>query len=569
MISYLLPQRAATVQTLGHPAAGVVGWLDTNTNVSGVPVNADTALTFAAFWCGVRVIAETLGTLPCLLYRRTPDGGRERAEDDPRYDMIRDEPHPLMSAINFAEAMTACMVVRGNCYAKIVRSQGGAVKRLELQLPDNVNPPVLTGNDEVTYKINDPLEEVPGKDMLHIAGLGGDGINGWSVIKYGQQSIGAGIAGDQYAAGQMGNGATPNGVLEFPTRLDDKARGMFRKAWNEEHQGSKNAGNIAILHGGMKYTPISMTNEDAQLLQSRQYSVRDVARWLRLPPHMLADLADSSVRANIEQQAMEFIQYSMAPWLIRWQQGLNRKLLTKEERAEGMYFEFLLDALLRGDVPSRFAAYATSRQWGWMSVNDIRRRENMNLIKGGDVYLQPSNMIPADSDMAKGDKPDPPPAPNFGQPKQPPAAAPQEDKPVNDTEAKRMFIAACNDLLVSHLECLQRVERAEVVKASKMVVRGKNFVEWLEGWYAEFEPLVVTRVDSVVQCYAKVTKATPGLAEGIASDYCQVHREELLTTADGEPKLFTKRVQAILDTWTKDCLVLLDWTWEKEYKHVA
>ena len=145
------------------------------------------------------------------------------------------------------------------------------------------------------------------------------------------------------------------------------------------------------MHGGMKFTPVSMTNEDAQFLQSRQFSIREIARWFRLPPHMLADLQDSSVRANIEQQAIEFIVYSMRPWLVRWQQTLNRKLLSSDERKK-MYFEFLLDALLQGDANSRFDSYMKGRQWGWLSINDIRRKENMPLVEGGDVYLQPMNM---------------------------------------------------------------------------------------------------------------------------------------------------------------------------------
>jgi HK97 family phage portal protein len=472
-----------------------------------------------------------------------------------------------MSAVSFFEAMTAAMVLRGNCYAKIVRAQNKSISRLELQLPDNVNPPVLTGEDTVTYTILDPHEVVDGEDMLHIAGLGGDGINGWSVVKYGSQSIGTGIAGDGYSASQMGNGAKPSGVLKFPTRLDENARRKFRTEWNEEHQGSQNAGNIAILHGGMEFLPISMTNEDAQFLESRQFSVREIARWFRLPPHMLADLQDSSVRANIEQQAMEFITYSMAPWLTRWQQALNRKLLTQQERDEGMYFEFLLDALLRGDATARFAAYAQGRQWGWMSVNDIRRRENMNLVDGGDVYLQPSNMIPADSDMAKGDRPDLPPQPAFGQPRQPPPAAPPIEPP--DDSAASAFDSACNDLLRSHIECLQRVERAEVMKAAKSVAYGKNYVERLTAWYAEFEQLVASKIGSVVDCYGKISKPRAGLAVEMAAGYCRDHHEELMAAADGESKQFAKRVQSVLDGWGPDCLVLVDWHSQEELEHVA
>lgn len=549
MINYLLPQRAATVESLGHPAAGVIGWKDTAANVSGVSVDAGTAMTFAAVWCAVRVISETLATLPCILYRRTSDDGRERADDDPRYDLVRSQPHPLMSSVTFFETQTAAMVLRGNCYAKIVRQVGGAIDRLEIRLPDHVNTPTVEGDDKLMYTCHDPYEEIPGDDMLHIAGLGGDGINGWSVIRYAQQSLGSALAGDQYSASQMGNGATPKGILKFPTRLVKEHREQFRREWEEQHKGSANANRIAILHGGMEYSPISMTNEDAQFLESRQFSIREVARWFRLPPHMLADLADSSVRANIEQQAMEFVTYSMAPWLVRWQQALNRKLLTEEERADGMYFEFLLDALLRGDLPTRYAAYATARQWGWMSVNDILRRENMNAIDGGDVYLQPSNMVPADSEMASGDKPDPPPPPML-------APEPAEEEPAEDEEpppeedGRAVLIAACNDLLHSHLACLQRVERAEVLKAAKTAdSRKTNFVEWLTNWYNEYDSLVTAKVLDVVKCYARLAKPDNDLVAALAGGYIHDHEQQLLAAADGDPAGFVERVQGVVGSW--------------------
>lgn len=568
MIDLLLPKRSATIQTLGHPAAGVIGWLDSSTNISGVSVTPDTALNFSAVWCAVRVISETLATLPCILYRRTDDDGRERASEDPRYSMMRDRPHPLMSAVSFFESMTAAMVLRGNCYAKIIRTQGHDITRLELLLPDNVLPPQMNGEDKLVYTVINPHETIDGEDMLHIAGLGGDGINGWSVIKYGSQSIGSGMAGDQYAAGQMSNGATPTGVLDMPVRLDAPARRNLREEWNSIHQGSNKSGNIAITHGGMKYSPISMTNEDAQLLESRQFSVREIARWFRLPPHMLADLQDSSVRANIEQQAREFIQYSLDIWLTRWEQALNRKLLTEEERQDGMYFEFLREKLLQGDSAAQSLAWSTGRQWGWYSTNDIRTYLNLPKVEGGDTYLQPSNMIPADSDMAKGDKPDPPPAPSFG-PQQKPPAVPPADVPPDDADARHVFTAACNDLLWSHVECLQRVERAEATKASKMVVRGKNFVEWLESWYTEFESLVFGRFQSVTRCYAKLWYIDDTLADEMATSYCAEHREQLLTAADGEPAEFMNRVQSVLNTWTKNDLVFMDCLKEKELKHVA
>ena len=424
MIKFLLPSKAATVQTLGHPAAGVIGWMGGTGNTSGVEVTQSSALTFAAVWCAVRVISETIATLPCLLYRRTSTDGRERASQDDRYWLMSEEPHPMMSAVSFFESQTAQMVLNGNCYSKIIEASG-VPARLEPRTPESVT--IEVNGNSVRYVVRDPKEDVRADAMLHVAGIGGDGLSGWSVLKYAQQSLGGGLAADQYAGGQWGNGATPSGVLTHPMRLDKPTREALRREWEDVHKGSSNAGKIAIMHGGMDFKPVSMSNEDAQFLESRQFSIREVARWFRLPPHMLADLADSSVRANIEQQAIEFIVYSLKPWLVRWEQALNRKLLEQDERRT-MYFEFLLESLLRGDSAAQASAWSVGRQWGWYSVNDIRRMQNMPPIEGGDVYLQPSNMVPADSEMAQGNKPSPAPNPNAFGPGSPVPPSDQEEE---------------------------------------------------------------------------------------------------------------------------------------------
>ena len=579
MINYLLPSRAATVQQLGHPAAGVVGWMGGNANTTGVSVNAESALTFAAVWCAVRVISETIATLPCILYRKTSDDGRERMRDDPRYWLMHDEPHPEMSAVSFFESQTAHMVMQGNCYAKITESKQYPAN-LTIRRPDTVQPNV--NGDSVYYEVTDPKETIYSPQMLHVAGLGGDGITGWSVVKYANQSIGGAMAGDQFAGATFGNGATPRGVMTIPTRLAKEAREQLRTEWNEIHQGADNSGKIAIMHGGMTYQPISMTNEDAQLLQSRQFSIRDIARWFRLPPHMLADLADSSVRANIEQQAIEFIIYSLKPWLVRWQQALNRKLLGEDERRK-LYFEFLLESLLQGDSAAQAAAYSVGRQWGWLSVNEIRQRMNLPQIDGGDIYLQPANMVEA------GAEPEPPPQIQPFPNQQPPPAADDEQVPAalkgemqrNLTESinaildsgkslradleagqhqlseslasadavahehiktlrevreeirrdlsevgqrsqaqgweseQTCLINACHDLLHSNLKAVFTSEKLRVMDHAKLVARGSNFVQWLDEFYAQHETHVSQRITDPVACYERLTN---GSVNGLAKD---------------------------------------------------
>jgi len=395
LIRSLIPRLRAsgtTIETLGHPAAGVLGWFGGQPTVSGVNVTESTALTFSAVWCATRVIAETLSCLPCVLYRKLPDGGRERADDDPRYWLMHDEPHPVINANTFFESLTAQVVLGGNCYGHLIYSGGGEVDRIDPILPEKVHPHVV-GNT-IEYQVDDAQLVIPSEDMLHVIGPSSDGLLGMSVVAKARESLGSAIAAEQMAAGQFGNSAMPTGALVVPGRMDRDKRDMLRREWEEIHRGAAKSGRVGVLHGGMDFKPFSMSNEDAQFLESRHFSIRDVARWFRVPPHMIGDLQDSSVRANIEQQAIEFIVYTMRPWLIRWEQALNRKLLTREER-QTLYFEFLLDSLLRGDIAARYSAYSVARQWGWLSVNEIRKFENLNQVGGGDTYLQPVNMAPA------------------------------------------------------------------------------------------------------------------------------------------------------------------------------
>ncbi len=556
LIDAFLPRpKAATVQTLGHPAAGVIDWLDPGANQSGQIVNSHTALTYSAVWCATRVIAETLATLPCVLYRRTANDSRERATDDPRYQLMHDRPHPAITPVAFFESLTAHMVLTGNCYARIVTGQDGLPAMLEPRMPEKVR--IVADGNTIRYELMDPAEQISFEDMLHVAGLGGDGIKGWSVISMASQSVGAAMAAEERAATQHRTNAMPGGALVHPSRLSADARESLRREWNEIHGGSKNAGRVAVLHGGMDFRPFTMSNDDMQFLESRQFSIREIARWFRLPPHMLADLQDSSVRANIEQQAIEFIVYSLGPWLRRWEQTLNRQLLRPEERGS-LYFEFLLDALLRGDIQSRYTAFSTARQWGWLSVNDIRKAENMNSIPGGDVYLQPVNMVPAgttpaaiQTDMQA----------NLSQSLQEIREQSQaiaeslasgnqsvldriaasesrleslrsdreeikaEIAEVRKVQAMGIDLAAERRKLdAERMRVALKIERAAVIKAAKNQQHSKvPFLPWLDEWYSN--------------------------QTNMPESWRAESKRQLLEACDGDPASFVMRIQKTIDTW--------------------
>lgn len=230
-------------------------------------------------------------------------------------------------------------------------------------------------------------------DVLHIPGLGFDGLVGYSPIAMAKNAIGMAIACEEFGARFFANGAAPSGVLEHPGTIRDPAR--LRETWQSQFGGASNSGKVAILEEGMKYTPISISPEQAQFLETRKFQINEIARIFRVPPHMVGDLEKSSF-SNIEQQSMEFVKYTLDPWVIRWEQSLQRALLNHMEK-EKYFFKFNLEGLLRGDYQSRMNGYAIGRQNGWMSANDIRELENLDRIpaeEGGDLYLINGNMLP-------------------------------------------------------------------------------------------------------------------------------------------------------------------------------
>ena len=230
-------------------------------------------------------------------------------------------------------------------------------------------------------------------DVLHIPGLGFDGLVGYSPIAMAKNAIGLAIAAEEYGSKFYANGAAPSGVLEHPGTLKDPGR--VRESWQATFGGSANANKVAVLEEGMKYTPISISPNEAQFLETRKFQINEIARIFRVPPHMVGDLEKSSF-SNIEQQSLEFVKYTLDPWVIRWEQALYRTLLSEEEK-KTVFFRFNVEGLLRGDYASRMNGYATARQNGWMSANDIRELEDLDRIPaelGGDLYLVNGNMLP-------------------------------------------------------------------------------------------------------------------------------------------------------------------------------
>jgi len=384
-----------------HPSAPDRWILDAlggggNPTASGATVSADTALSSTAVFAAIRLISETLASVPFKLYRRM-DRGKEAATDHPLYRILHDEPNPEQTPIEFREMMESFRQTHGNAYAQIVWAPNGTPLELWPIVPHRVSVDRdPAGNLRYRVRIGDREDRyIRAEDMLHIRGFSRDGILGLDIITQMRESIGLTIATQEYGSRFFGNGAQPGGVLSHPAKLSPEAAGRLQKSWEQKHRGLENAHRVAILEEGMQWHQMGIPPEAAQYLETRKFQVSEVARIFNVPPHLLRDL-DRATFSNIEMQSIEFVVYSMRPHYVRWEQSCNRKLLLPRERGE--YFaQHVIEGLLRGDIKTRYEAYAVARSNGWMSANDIRELEDMNPIEdGGDVYLVPLNMVPAD-----------------------------------------------------------------------------------------------------------------------------------------------------------------------------
>ncbi len=368
---------------------------------SGKAVTERSAMQMTAVYSCVRILAEAIAGLPIHLYRYRQDGGKEKAVDHPLYQLLHDEPNPEMSSFVFRETLMTHLLLWGNAYAQVIRNGRGEVIALYPLMPNKMTVD-RAENGQLYYQYQRSWDEAGGKnetvvllpsDVLHIPGLGFDGLVGYSPIAMAKNAIGLAIATEEYGSKFFANGAAPSGVLEHPGTIKDPQR--VRESWMSQFGGSANSGKIAVLEEGLKYTPISISPEQAQFLETRKFQINEIARIFRVPPHMLADLEKSSF-SNIEQQSLEFVKYTLDPWVIRWEQSIQRTLLTPAEKKD-YFVKFNVEGLLRGDYQSRMSGYATARQNGWMSANDIRELENLDRIpaeEGGDLYLINGNMLP-------------------------------------------------------------------------------------------------------------------------------------------------------------------------------
>lgn len=375
----------------GNQYRSPTSWVMTGSasSTAGVVVTENSSLSISSVFACVRNIAEDEGKLPFIVYRRTDPMGKERLPAHPLYRLMHDNPNSEMTPLDFRQAVTACAVLWGGGYAEIERDNSGTPIALWPVEPWRVVPR-RDQSGVLYYEIDGGRTRLSIDDILHIKGFGTDGIVGMMMAHVGRESLGLTIAAQRFAASFFGNGARLTGILKHPGKLSDNAHRHLRESFTDQHGGPDRAHGVGVLEEGTEWIQTSSAPEEAQMLETRQFQVEDVARWFRMPPHKIQHLARSTF-SNIEHQSIEYVTDTLMPWLVKWEQETKKKLVKPDEKE--VFGEHLVDALMRGDTLSRYQAYAVGRQNGWLNGNDIREKENMNPIDGGDSYLVNGNMI--------------------------------------------------------------------------------------------------------------------------------------------------------------------------------
>ena len=361
---------------------------------SGKAVNERTAMQTSAVYACVRILAESVAGLPLHVYERTANGSKSTKPSHPLYRLLHDEPNREMTSFVFRETLMSHLLLWGNAYAQIIRDGRGFPIALYPLLPDRMAVDRNESGELVyTYQSDKGQVKLRRENVLHIPGLGFDGLIGYSPIAMAKNAVGLALATEDYGATFFANGANPGGVLEHPGVIKPEQADRLRESWQSQFGGA-NAHKVAVLEEGLKFHQMSIPPEQAQFLETRKFQTNEIARIFRVPPHMVGDLEKSSF-SNIEQQSLEFVKYTLDPWVVRWEQSLQQVLILPSEKAT-IFIKFNLDGLLRGDYQSRMQGYSTGIQNGFMSVNDVRGLEDMNLLtaeEGGDLHFVNGNMV--------------------------------------------------------------------------------------------------------------------------------------------------------------------------------
>lgn len=394
LITNLMERRATIEGPLPLTAQRIIEWLTGEPTASGVSISPSGSLKLAAVWACVRVISEDIASLPLITYKRL-DRGKERATSHRLYRLLHDEPNPFMTAMQLRETLQGHVLLWGNAYANIERDDDGRPVAVWPLRPDQMDTPIVSAGGTLLYTYHVPgagPRALTQSDVFHLRGLSSDGIVGYSPITLHRQALSLSLATMEFGNRFFGNDSRPGGILQAKTKLSKEAADRMKASWESAHQGLTKAHRVAVLEEGVEWKQVGIPPEDAQFLETRLFQVQETARIFRMPPHKIQELSRATY-ANIEEQAIEYVSDTLRPWLVRWEQQINKDLLMPRER--GRYFvEHLMDALLRGKTLERFQAYQLGMQNGVWNANEVREMENANPFDGGDMHLQMANMVP-------------------------------------------------------------------------------------------------------------------------------------------------------------------------------
>lgn len=527
--------RAATKQTLGHPASGIIGWMGGGDTLSGVAVDENTALTYSACWAATRLLAGTEAWLPFNLYRARAGGGKEIAFDHPVHRILHDTPNGRISAMAFRAALMVQLVNAGNCFAEIIRTNGGRVVALEPIHWSRVT--IQEGDDGLVYRVsnkNGRQALLQATDVFHVPSIiSDDGVIGKGVIRHARESIGFGLGTERHGAAYFGNGARPSVLLKHPGKLSDQARINIRKDWKAVHAGPDRAGETAVLQEGMDAQILSISPEDSQFLQTRQHNIEEIARWYGVPPHKIQHLLRATF-SNIESQGIEFVTDSLIMWLKAWEQQVWLKLLTLKEQ-ETYYAKHVVDALLRGDVTSRTAALQKQFFHGALNQDEWREIEDRDPLPDGlgQVFYVPLNMTTAEKMSAEPE---------------PVETIDVADLPRNDDEDEDKDEAARTAVLAVFDDVVQLMIRKEIEAAEQASRAPRTFIPKVEAFYVKHEQRMRAALDKPHRAVAAVLGTKVDCAR-LVSDHCRESRGALVGASDCSAAELPTSVAACIAGW--------------------
>lgn len=534
MLFERLIERRATVSIIDPRDPVLAQWFGMLSNTAaGVSVTPDLAKRVAAVYTCVRIIAESIASLPLNIYRRLPDGkGKELAFDHPLFGLLHDAPNRFQTSYEWREMMAGHVALRGNAYSEIRSSGYQAVAELWPLHPDRVRPIQLESGDIVyQYRPKAGAERIIlAQDMLHFRGFSDDGVKGDSVIEQNKEAIGLAMAAEQFGAAFFGNGSTIGGVLEYPKGLSDQSYDRLKKSFAENFQGSRNANKPLILEDGLTWKAIGIEPNKAQFLETRKFQISEIARMFRIPPHMLADL-EKATFSNIEQQSLEFIRDTLRPWLVRMEQRMNADLLSAKGRST-YFIEFSVDGVTRGDSAARTAYYNSMFNMGAISPNEIRARENMNPIKGGDVYYVNSAN-----------------APTGGEDIDDPETDPDDDQ---DSLRRRVIDAqfpalrqAVDKIVTAEIKALRRAAKDSAGDMGKFE---KLSAEFFNGHRRFIERQITPVASTITSTRQALGAGGCDIAEYVKS-YADVHMNESIEAVRGALLEGENAITQMLDRW--------------------